>query len=144
MKSILTIVFLVISFAAGLAIVSALYFAVIFGLGDYLLGVALSDLAGQALGHRVGAAASVLGGVFGALMGLAFGMEQLKRPDGGTNWPAGVFGGLITAAIVIVLLYGGAVNAFWAVVHYKYLGYFALIGFGGLMVWIGKSLKLET
>ncbi len=144
MKSILTVLFLVVSFAAGMAIFAALYFAAIFAFGDYMLGVNFNDQSVQALGRRVGAAASVIGGVIGAVLGMAFGADWVKHLGGGTNWSACVFGGLVTAAIVIGLLFGGSVNAFWAIVHYKIFGYAALFGFSGLTGWIAKTLKVET
>jgi hypothetical protein len=98
----------IVLFALGVTIAAFAYFAVVFGIADYINGVLAMRDGAYGLGQRVGFTAFMIGPVLGAMMGLNASWNEpasdLRHSDGSPAWFARIVAIVATLAIVTPLI----------------------------------------
>ena len=131
----------IVAFTFVVTIVAFAYFALVFGIADYINGVLATRDGAYGLGHRVAFTALMIGPVLGAVMGLNASwnqpMSDLRRSDGSPAWFARIVAIVATLTIVVLLLERVGIGPIsTAFIHYGTLSWptsLVFIGFGFLL-----------
>ena len=97
MKNIIITIFLLVIFAAGALVCSALYFGVIFGAFAWLDGTNSARV-----GEPVGAIAGVMGPLVGVSLYFMFFWERWLRPDGSPDRVAQAVAVIVAIPLVLI------------------------------------------
>ena len=130
---------LVLLIAIGGGILSMIYFAVVIGAADYLLGIGpAADGSMPGLGVKAGIAGFSFGVPAGAVFGGIVIDEGFRKDD---SWGLMVPSFIVIAILIIFSLYFYFTQpAFGLVTTYKVPGVFAVVGLFGFVGWLSKRV----
>jgi galactitol-specific phosphotransferase system IIC component len=127
----------IVLFAIGITVMAFVYFAIVFGLADYINGALATRDGAYQLGQRVGFTAFMIGPVLGSVVGLMASWNRhydgLRHGDGSPAWFARLVAIAVTIAIVMPLIeHIGFGPISDALRHYGKLSWPACLAFIGL------------
>ena len=96
------------------------------------------------VGEPVGAIAGVMGPLVGVSLYFMFFWERWLRPDGSPDRVAQAVAVIVAIPHVLIPLYSIGMQALNAVLSFKVVGIFSVIGLGTFVGWIDKAMARKS